>query len=105
MFWNTQGAASLLFRRTFSMMVKNYKPSMVVLLEPRISGLKADAFIKKSGFNNSHCVEAEGFSGDIWILWKDIFDVEIIRNHNQFIHLQVSPVSFLDYCYLRQPYL
>ena len=72
------------------MMVKNYQPSMIVLLEPRISGLKADAFIKKSGFNKSHRVEAEGFSSGIWILWKDIFDVEIIRNHTQFIHLRVS---------------
>ena len=90
MFWNTQGVASPLFRCTFSMIVKNYKPSMVVLLEPRINGLNAYDFIKKNGFNNSHCVEAEGFSGGIWILWRDIFDVEIVRNHTQFIHLWVS---------------
>ena len=41
---------------------------MIVLLEPRISGLKVDAFIKNSSFNKSHRVEAEGFSGGIWIL-------------------------------------
>lgn len=34
MFWNTQGAASSSFCRTFSTLVKNYKPTMVVLMEP-----------------------------------------------------------------------
>ncbi|XP_052287360.1 uncharacterized protein LOC127898893 [Citrus sinensis] len=90
MFWNAQGAASPSFRRSFSAVVTNYKPIMVVLMEPRISGSKADNFIKNSGFEKSHRVEAEGFSGGIWILWKNLFDVEIVENHTQFIHLKIS---------------
>ena len=85
---HSDGSTSHLLRRTFSMMVKNYNPSMVVLLEPRINGLKADAFIKKKWVQQFS--SAEGFSGGIWILWRDIFDVEIVRNHTQFIHLRVS---------------
>ena len=54
-------------------MVQNYKPLLVVLLEPHISGYKADNFIKRSGFDKSYRVEAEGFSGGIWVLWKDFF--------------------------------
>ena len=65
MFWNVQGAASGEFRRSFKTMIKNYNPSMVVLMEPRISGVKADDFIKKSGFDYLHRVEAMGFSGGI----------------------------------------
>ena len=90
MFWNAQGAASPSFRRSFSTVVNNSKPVMVVLMEPRISGSKADNFIKNSGFDKSRRVEAEGFSGGIWILWKNLFDVEIIGNHSQFIHLKIS---------------
>ncbi|KAH9697020.1 reverse transcriptase domain-containing protein [Citrus sinensis] len=56
--------------------VKNYNPSMVVLMEPRISGVKADEFIKNSGFDHSHRVEAVGFSGGIWILWQSSIAVE-----------------------------
>lgn len=58
-------------------------------MEPRISGSKADNFIKNNGFDKSHQVEAKGFSGGIWILWKDLFEVEIIGNHTQFIHLNI----------------
>ena len=65
MYWNAQGVASADFRRFFRTIVKNYKPSLVVLMEPRISGVKADDFIKKSGFDHSHRVEAVGFSGGV----------------------------------------
>ena len=78
MFWNSQGAASPSFRRSFSVLVQNYKPSLVMLMEPRISGYKADHFIKRSGFDKSYWVEAEGFSGGIWVLWKDIFQVRLL---------------------------
>lgn len=69
MYWNVQGEASSNFRRAFRIIVNNYKPSLVVFMEPHISGSKADEFIKKSGFDNSHRVEAVGFSGGIWLLW------------------------------------
>ena len=90
MFWNSQGAASPSFRRSFSALVQNYKPSLVVLMEPRISGYKADHFIKRSGFDKSYWVEAEGFSCGIWVIWKDLFQVEIVASHSQFVHLRIS---------------
>ncbi|KAH9696901.1 reverse transcriptase domain-containing protein [Citrus sinensis] len=90
LFWNVQGAGSPTFRRTFAALVKNYNPTMVAIFEPRVSGKKADDFIKKSGFDRSHRVEANGFSGGIWVLWRDFFDVEVALNHNQFIHLKIS---------------
>lgn len=90
MFWNVQGAASKSFYRTFVSFFRNYNPSMVVILEPRINGLKADHFIKKSGFDRSHRVEAIGFSWGIWLLWKEIFEVEIIMNNKQFVHFKIT---------------
>ncbi|KAL9409078.1 hypothetical protein AB3S75_047461 [Citrus x aurantiifolia] len=68
MFWNVQGAASQSFRQAFESIRQSYNPDMVVVMEPRISGRKADNFIKASGFDRSHRVEAVGFSGEIWLL-------------------------------------
>ncbi|KAH9699193.1 putative ribonuclease H protein [Citrus sinensis] len=76
--------------RTFAALVKNYNPTIVAIFEPRVSGKKVDDFIKKSGFDRSHRVEANEFSGGIWVLWRDFFDVEVALNHNQFIHLKIS---------------
>lgn len=61
-----------------------------MLLEPRISGYKADNFIKRSGFDNSYRVEAEGFAGGIWVLWKDFLHMKIVASHSQYVHLQIS---------------
>ena len=35
-------------------------------------------------------MEANGFSGGIWVLWRDFFEVEVALNHNQFIHFKIS---------------
>ena len=89
MFWNCQGAASKGFRLTFRNLIKTFNPAMVVVLEPRINGRKTDAFIKNNRFECSHRVEAEGFSGGIWILWNNGYEVNIIWNHKQYIHFKV----------------
>ena len=89
MFWNVQGAASGVFRCSFKTIIRNYDSSMVVLMEPRTSGAKADNFIKKSGFEYSHRVEAVGFSGGIWLLWRSSIEVEVSSNHRQFIHFKI----------------
>lgn len=64
-------------------------------METRISGAKADVFIKHNGFHCSHQMEAEGFSSGIWILWNNAYEVNIIWNHKQYIHFQVSENSSL----------
>ncbi|XP_052289997.1 uncharacterized protein LOC127899892 [Citrus sinensis] len=89
LFWNVQGAASKKFYRAFATILNNYKPSIVVILEPRISGCKADDFIMNSGFSRSHRIEATGFSGGIWILWHEAFVIKVVLNHKQFVHMQI----------------
>ena len=71
LFWNVQGAASYSFRQTFKTIIQSYKPAMVAIMEQRVSGRKADNFIKISGFDRSYRVKAVGFSGGIWLLWRD----------------------------------
>ncbi|KAI9070534.1 hypothetical protein K1719_047503 [Acacia pycnantha] len=72
-------------------MKRRYNPELVVILEPRISGTQATKVIKSWGFSFSRRVEAEGFSGGIWILWEvEGLMVDIIRRDDQFIHCKVG---------------
>ncbi|KAI9086987.1 hypothetical protein K1719_031148 [Acacia pycnantha] len=70
--------------------VASYKPEIFVLLEPRVSGTKADHVIKRLGFLHSHRVEASGFSGGIWILWSSKVSINVLVNNVQFVHMEVS---------------
>ncbi|KAG8499648.1 hypothetical protein CXB51_006070 [Gossypium anomalum] len=56
------------FIRAFHEYNEEHKPNIICLVEPRVSGQKANDIIEKLGFNFSHRVEAIGFSGDKSIL-------------------------------------
>ena len=99
MIWNCQGAASSGFQRVFKSFIEINKPGMVVLLEPRISGLKAKLVIRSLKFQYSHRVEALGYSGGIWILWNDNWVVRIIRNHRQYVHLDIWDDSGFNFLF------
>ncbi|KAG8495702.1 hypothetical protein CXB51_013535 [Gossypium anomalum] len=73
---------------------REHRPDLVGLLEIRVNGPKANSIIVKLGFKCSHRVEAVGFSGGIWIGWKDFITVDILGNHPQFILLRISGVFY-----------
>ncbi|KAJ4828944.1 hypothetical protein Tsubulata_007388 [Turnera subulata] len=94
-----RGAGKKQFRNRVKDLVREYKPTILVVVEPRISGTKADRIIRRLGFSNSHRVEARGYAGGLWMLWNaSIVDVSIIHSHTQFIHSKVvyqgSPFVF-----------
>ncbi|MBA0548204.1 hypothetical protein Golob_019314, partial [Gossypium lobatum] len=62
-----------------------HKLDIFSLLEPRISGTKADTIIAKLGWDKSYRVKAVEFSRGIWIGWKNSIGLEVIGNHPQFI--------------------
>ncbi|KAI9126645.1 hypothetical protein K1719_002241 [Acacia pycnantha] len=75
--WNCQGAFDKKFPSIFKALVFNCKPDVFVIVEPRISGTKADRIIKKLGFQFSHRVEATAFFGCPQqqyrkFLWQDL---------------------------------
>ncbi|KAA3464883.1 reverse transcriptase [Gossypium australe] len=78
------------FIRAFREYNTDDRPDIVCLLEPRVSGKKANCIIDQLGFNFSHRVEAVGFSGGIWVGWKESVRIQIIQNHPQFILLIVN---------------
>ena len=44
--WNSQGAASSAFRRALNSFTQGYRPDLVVLVEPKVSGDRTDKVIK-----------------------------------------------------------
>lgn len=90
LFWNCQGAASREFIRVLKNFVNTYRLDMISIFEPRISGGNADDACKKIGFANWVRVEANGFSGGIWVLWNETLHVEVKYTNPQFILMQVK---------------
>ncbi|KAI9087338.1 hypothetical protein K1719_030658 [Acacia pycnantha] len=72
-------------------MKRRYKLDMVVILEPRISGTHASRVIRNWGFGHSCRVEAEGFSGGIWLLWElDGLTVDVLERDEQYVHCKLD---------------
>ncbi|GMJ01786.1 hypothetical protein HRI_003847800 [Hibiscus trionum] len=88
--WNVQGALGADFNRYFRLFVHLHKPDIFAVIEPRISGAKADSFIRRSGFQASYRVEASGFSGGIWVLWNHSLSVDVVAISSQFVHSFIS---------------
>lgn len=88
--WNYRGAANTRFHRAFENVIMKNNPDVVAILEPRVSGEIADKSIRKMHFDRSHRVQANGFEGGIWILWKSCFQLDILANDKQFIHISIS---------------
>lgn len=84
--WNCQGAASNGFLRVLKSFINEFRPRVVVLVEPRVALGYNDKIIRRTGFEFSHRVESNGYSGGIWILWNNRVDVKVLVNHRQFVH-------------------
>ncbi|KAA3483857.1 reverse transcriptase [Gossypium australe] len=60
-------------------------------METRVASSRAKLVHSNSSLRGRHIVEAEGFSGGIWIFWNsDLIHVTIIKSHAQFIHARVK---------------
>ncbi|KAK8662352.1 hypothetical protein V6N13_091930 [Hibiscus sabdariffa] len=88
--WNVQGCGDSRFLSVAKQFLRDNRPDVVVFVEPRISGRRADSVISALGFTHSHRVEAIGFSGGIWVAWYDTVQVDILVTHFQFLHFRVT---------------
>lgn len=91
LFWNTRGTLNAGFRRTIMDLIKNHRPDILVLLETKISGNKADSVINSLGYANHMKSDAIGFRGGIWISWSDAcLNIELRYSCTQLIHTLVT---------------
>ncbi|CAN1160243.1 Transposon TX1 uncharacterized 149 kDa protein [Linum perenne] len=89
--WNCRGAGHNSFVSVFKHYLQVYKPSLVAILEPRISGRRGLEVRSKLGLQFSIIEEARGFRGGIWLLWDDpLIKVCRLSHSEQFIHVEVE---------------
>ena len=87
LFWNCRGAGSNGFCAVVNDLKRLYNCSVLAVVEPRISGMKADKIIEKLKFECSFRVEAQGMSGGLWLLWNQSrINIKIIDSSRHFIH-------------------
>lgn len=55
-----------------------HDPAVVVLMEARTSGLRADEIVARTQFSRVSKVEAQGLMG-IWLFWSILFSISINR--------------------------
>ncbi|KAK4260483.1 hypothetical protein QN277_003587 [Acacia crassicarpa] len=88
--WNCRGADRRSFPLTIKDIVNKYCINILCLLEPCISGDRADKVCRRLCFSHWIRVEASGFSGGIWVLWdNDTFDITYLSSSTQTLHCQV----------------
>lgn len=71
LFWNCRGAGRQGFLCEIKDLMKEHRMSIVILFEPRISGVMSDRVCKKFGKKCWIRSEVRGFSGGDWVLWDN----------------------------------
>lgn len=73
-------------------MVKFYELDMVALLETRISSSLAGRIMNNSKLSKIMVVEANGFAGEIWLMWEpQTVSIEGIAQYDQILNMLVTP--------------
>lgn len=66
--WNCRGMDSKGCQRLLKEFCRQYRPNIIILVEIKVSGIKAYGIIGSLGFSNWIHVESVGYSGEIWVL-------------------------------------
>lgn len=90
--WNVQGPENSCFIQTLKEHIRTHSPHIIALLEPRISNEQADHVCDQVGLKSIFRVEAEGFSGGIWILRNpEDINIQPLYAHPQHLTIKVKP--------------
>ena len=92
--WNHAEAGNLNFVPAMKELIQMHKPSIILLLEPRIFGADANQVIKDIGFSGSHLLVPDGLAHGIWILWKgEDVHVEVSSSTSAHVHIAVEVIA------------
>lgn len=90
--WNCRGDGKRHFPGLIRDYTKMYNLSFLAILEPHISGARADNVVNKLGFDGIARSNAIGFAGGIWCLWKrNRIAIDVISTSKYCILLKVNP--------------
>ena len=85
--WNCKGAMKPQFRKTVMDLVEWHAPILMVIIETRMGGARADEIIETLPFDGHAVADTIGFAGGIWLLWRsDLVNVDVLAATEQEIH-------------------
>ncbi|MBA0590282.1 hypothetical protein Gorai_018995, partial [Gossypium raimondii] len=84
------GCASPKFIKVVNDYFVEHEVVIAVFLETWVSGPKAEKIIAKLGIDFSYRVEAQGFSGGVWVCWRSGIQIQVLNNNPQFIHSYIK---------------
>ncbi|KAF7831804.1 RNA-directed DNA polymerase [Senna tora] len=88
--WNFRGTGAKSFPGLIRDLKRRFHVDFLALVETRQEGFSAQRIMDKFGFDNREIVEAVGFSGGIWCLWRNVGSrIRVVQKHNQFIHFHI----------------
>lgn len=94
MVWNVQGAGSREFLKVLRELIRLHKPTILILVETHMGGNHAQKLANLLKFNGHVRVDAQGFSGGIWVYWKPkVVTVDAIEQNHQYITMEVTRVG------------
>lgn len=94
MVWNVQGAGSKSFMVSLKEIIRTHNPVVLVLVETHMGGEQAVKIASMLRYSGHTRVDAQGFSGRIWVYWKaETVIVEPILKHNQHITMNITRVG------------
>lgn len=93
--WNCRGSSSSKFHVICKNLVAAHKPLILALIEPWVSGLKADKVICKLGFQFNIREEASSFFRGILVLWSSpSLSVSLIYRCRHLVHVSITLNDF-----------
>ena len=79
------------FKKTVLDLVEWHQPVILVIIETRIDGSRADDIIRRLPFDGAYSTETIGYVGGIWLLWRsDFLSMDILSATEQEIHAIVQ---------------
>ncbi|CAL5416172.1 unnamed protein product [Camellia sinensis] len=98
--WNCRGAGGATTVHTICELVRAHDPAVLVLLETRVQSLKANRILRRIRFSAMATVEALGFVGGIWLLWRtDLVNVEVLPPHSQALSAVIRRCNEVDWLF------
>nr|POF11779.1 hypothetical protein CFP56_74437 [Quercus suber] len=76
--WNCRGAGRAPTVRSLRSLILNSNPDLVFLSEMKITALRVEKIRVKLNFVDSFCVDANGRSGGLAILWRQGMELEVV---------------------------
>ncbi|XP_056692243.1 uncharacterized protein [Spinacia oleracea] len=94
MVWNSQGAGSREFLSALREIIRVNKPMIFALVETHMGGARAERIATVLSYGGHTRVDAQGFSGGIWVFWKpELITVNPIEQHNQYITMEITRIG------------